>query len=222
MNRIKLLMVACLLGMAATASAQFANSKGSSSQGGDMSGWQGLRVSYHPMSLSPDKGDNIGITGFSAGYVKGFGLSQSTPIFLEVGANLLWTSKDLTEDEDTDYSEKLNMFSVNIPVNFGYKYTVNDKFSIYPYIGLNFRVNVVGKVKTEDEGESKSTDVFNKDDMKKNGMGEVWKRFQAGWQIGVAFNLNKFTLAASYGKDFTEISKKVKVSMPSITLGLNF
>lgn len=27
MNRIKLLMVACLLGMAATASAQFANSK---------------------------------------------------------------------------------------------------------------------------------------------------------------------------------------------------
>ena len=57
MNRIKLLMAACLLGMAATASAQFANSKGSSSQGGDMSGWQGLRVSYHPMSLSPDKGD---------------------------------------------------------------------------------------------------------------------------------------------------------------------
>lgn len=47
MNRIKLLMVACLLGMAATASAQFANSKGSSSQGSDMSGWQGLRVSYH-------------------------------------------------------------------------------------------------------------------------------------------------------------------------------
>ena len=119
MNRIKLLMVACLLGMAATASAQFANSKGSSSQGSDMSGWQGLRVSYHPMSLSPDKGDNIGITGFSAGYVKGFALSQSTPIFLEVGANLLWASKDLTEDfglddYDEDVSVKLNMFSVNI------------------------------------------------------------------------------------------------------------
>ena len=231
MNRIKLLMAACLLGMAATASAQFANSKGSSSQGGDMSGWQALRVSYHPMRLSPDKGDNIGITGFSAGYVKGFALSQNTPIFLEVGANLLWASKDLTEDfglddYDEDISVKLNMFSVNIPVNFGYKYTVNDKFSIYPYIGLNFRVNAVGKLKIEaeyeGESESESIDVFSKDDMKEYEMGEAWKRFQAGWQIGVAFNINKFTLAASYGKDFTEISKKVKVSMPSITLGLNF
>ena len=196
-----------------------------------MSGWQGLRVSYHPMSLSPDKGDNIGITGFSAGYVKGFALSQSTPIFLEVGANLLWASKDLTEDfglddYDEDVSVKLNMFSVNIPVNFGYKYTVNDKFSIYPYIGLNFRVNAIGKLKIEaeyeGESESESIDVFSKDDMKEYEMGEAWKRFQAGWQIGVAFNINKFTLAASYGKDFTEISKKVKVSMPSITLGLNF
>ena len=74
----------------------------------------------------------------------------------------------------------------------------------------------------EGESESESIDVFSKDDMKEYEMGEAWKRFQAGWQIGVAFNINKFTLAASYGKDFTEISKKVKVSMPSITLGLNF
>lgn len=235
MNRIKFFMVVCLLGIAATVSAQFANSNSSSSYSDDMNGWQGLRVSYHPMSLSPDKGDNIGMTGFSAGYVKGFALSQNVPIFLEVGANLLWASKDLTEDlgfddyedyEDMDASVKLNMFSVNIPVNFGYKYTVNEKFSIYPYIGLNFRINAVGKIKMEaeyeGESESESIDVFSKDDMEEYEMGDAWKRFQAGWQIGVAFNINKFTLAASYGKDFTEISKKVKVAMPSITVGFNF
>lgn len=235
MNRIKLFMVVCLLGITTTVSAQFANSKSSSSHTSDMNGWQGLRVSYHPMSLSPDKGDNIGITGFSAGYVKGFVLSQNVPIFLEVGANLLWASKDLTDDlgfddyedyEDIDISAKLNMFSVNVPVNFGYKYTVNETFSIYPYIGLNFRINAVGKIKMkaeyDGESESESIDVFSKDDMNEYEIGDAWKRFQAGWQIGVAFNINRFTLAASYGRDFTEISKKVKVAMPSITAGFNF
>ncbi len=235
MSKIKMFLVVCLLGIAATTSAQFANSKGSSSNNSKADGWQGIRVSYHPMSLIPDEGDNLGLTGFSAGYVKGFALSQDTPIFLEVGANLLWASKDLTDDlgldddydyEDMDISAKLNMFSLNIPVNFGYKYTVNDNFSISPYVGVNFRINAIGKIKlkVEYEGESvsESYDVFSKDDMEKAEMGDTWKRFQAGWQVGVAFNINKFTLAASYERDFTEISKKVKVSMPSISLGYNF
>lgn len=235
MSKIKLFLVVCLLGIAATASAQFTNSKGSSSNNGNMDGWQGIRLSYHPMSLIPDEGDNLGLTGLSAGYVKGFALSQSTPLFLEVGANLLWASKDLTKDlgfdeeydyEDMDISVKLNMLSLNIPVNFGYKYTVNDNFSIYPYVGVNFRINAIGKIKIkaeyEGESESESFDIFSKDDMEEMEMGDAWKRFQAGWQIGVAFNINKFMLAGSYGQDFTEISKNVKVSMPSITLGYNF
>lgn len=223
-TKIKVFMVVCLLGIAATASAQFANSKGSSSGSGDTNEWQGLRISYNPITMSPDKGDDIGLTGFSAGYIKGFSLSQNTPIFLEAGANLLWANKDLTED-DEDETVKLNMLSINIPVSFGYKYTVNDNFSIFPYIGLNFRINALGKLKSEyeEDGKSKSEsiDVFNKNDMKKQEQ-DAWKRFQAGWQIGIAFNINKFTLAASYGKDFTEISKKVKITMPSITVGLNF
>lgn len=228
MNKIKFFMMVCLLGIAATASAQFANVKGSSSHSGDINGWQGLRVSYHPMSLSPDEGDNIGITGFSIGYVKGFSLSQNVPIYLEAGANLLWGSKDVTDDFGLDFddyeidaSAKLNLFSVNVPINFGYKYAVNDNFSIYPYIGVNFKINAIGKIKIEaeyeGESESESLDLFSKDDM-----GEAWKRFQVGWQIGVAFNINKFTLAAGYGKDFTEITKKVKVAMPSLTVGFNF
>lgn len=235
MKKIKLFLVACLLGMAATASAQFANSKHSSSNSGNTDEWQGVRISYHPMSLVPDKGDNLGLTGFSAGYVKGISLSQNVPIFLEAGANLLWASKDLADDlgleEDFEdyldgYSAKLNMLSLNIPVNFGYKYEVNDKFSIYPYIGVNFRINALGtfkmEIEYEGETESETYNVFNDEDMGELGMGDAWKRFQAGWQIGVAFNINKFTLAASYEKDFTEISKKVKVSMPSITVGYNF
>lgn len=227
MKKIKVFLVVCLLGMAATASAQFTNSKGSGSNSSDTEGWQGLRVSYHPMSMMPDGGDNVGLTGFSAGYVKGFSLSQNVPIFIEAGANILWISKDLSDDidfdfdEDIDASAKMNIFSLDIPVNFGYKYAVNEKFSIYPYIGVNFRINAIGKIKLEAEYDgdsaSESLDLFSKDDM-----GEAWKRFQAGWQIGVAFNINKFTIAGSYGQDFTEISKKVKLSMPSITLGYNF
>ena len=231
MNRIKFFLIACLLGMTTGAFAQFANSK-SSSYNANTDGWQGLRVSYHPMSLVPDKGDNMGMTGFSAGYVKGISLSPQVPIFLEAGANLTWAFKNLTdnmEPEDDyldDYSAKLNMLSINIPVNFGYKYDVNERFSIYPYIGVNFRINAIGKFKIgfeyDDKTENESFNVFDSDDMDELGMGDAWKRFQAGWQIGVAFNIDRFTLATSYGKDFTEISKKVKVAMPSITIGYNF
>lgn len=223
MSKIKLFLVACLLGMAATASAQFANSKGSSSNS-EASTWQGLRFSYHPMSFKYDGGgDSEGLTGLSFGYTKGIALSSNVPLFLEVGANILWTHKKMDydydnyaydgEDYDSAESDVLNMFSVNIPVNFGYKFVINDQFSLYPYVGVNFRVNAFGTYKNEGE----SYNIFDKKEM-----GEAFNRFQAGWQIGVAFNFNKFMLAGSYGQDFTEISKKVKLSMPSITLGYNF
>ncbi len=220
-------MVVCLLGMATTASAQFANSRGSVSSS-DMSGWSGLRVSYHPMSFT-DGDDSEDLTGLSIGYTKGFAVSQSTPLFLEAGANLLWSSKNFSEhfEDEYDYyyddiSVKLNMISVNVPINFGYKYALNEGVSIYPYVGVNFRFNVSGKIKVELDDESESCDVFSKDDMDDFEMGDAWKRFNAGWQIGVACHINKFMIAASYGKDFTEIAKKVKVVMPSLTVGLNF
>lgn len=122
MRKVKYLMVVCLLGMATSAFAQFMNAKASSSfssNGGDIKGWSSLKLSYHPMSFVPDKGDSEGCTGLSLGYARSFAVSQNHPLFLEVGANLLWTTKDMTDlleesDYYDDFSVKLNMFSVTI------------------------------------------------------------------------------------------------------------
>jgi hypothetical protein len=231
-------MVVCLLGMATSAFAQFTNAKASSSfssNGGDIKGWSSLKLSYHPMSFVPDQGDSEGCTGLSLGYARSFAVSQNHPLFLEVGANLLWTTYDMTDIFEVryyydDFSAKLNMFSVNVPVNFGYKYSFNEDMFVYPYIGVNFRINAVGKIKCSAEDESKNFNIFDKDDMcdLADNMGDTleylqpFERFQAGWQIGVAFGINRVMLAASYGKDFTEILEKTKMAMPSITLGITF
>lgn len=230
MRKVKYLMVVCLLGMATSAFAQFMNAKASSSfssNGGDIKGWSSLKLSYHPMSFVPDKGDSEGCTGLSLGYARSFAVSQNHPLFLEVGANLLWTSMDMTElfdesDYYDDFSAKFNMFSINVPVNFGYKYSFNEDMFVYPYIGVNFRINAAGKIKCAVEDESENFNVFDNDDMEDNLGWKTFERFQAGWQIGVAFGINRVMLAASYGKDFTEIAEKVKMGMPSITLGITF
>ena len=206
MKRIKYLLVVCLLGMASTMSAQFVNtsSSGSTNSGSDATSWQGLRISYHPVSVNGDEGGDISFSGASIGYAKSFSVSNSAPLFIETGANVSWVGGEV---EDTDV--KLNMFSVNVPVNFGYKFSLGNNNGIFPYVGLTLRGNIVGKMKYDDE----SVDVFKGENK--------WKRFQIGWQIGVGANFNTFYVGASYGTDFSDIFEDAKVAMPSISIGFN-
>lgn len=209
MKRIKFFMVACLLGIASTVSAQFVNSSSSSSSMGSSSEattWSGLRVSYHPVSFNGD-GADLSFSGASIGYVKSFGVSSSAPLFIETGLSASWIGGEV---KNTDV--KLNMFSLNAPVNFGYQFAFGENNAIFPYVGLTFRGNIVGTLSEDGE----SINVFDDDDM-----GEAWKRFQIGWQIGVGANFNTFFVGASYGTDFSEIMEGGKVAMPSLTIGFN-
>lgn len=210
MKRFKYLMVACLLGIASTASAQFVNTNSSSMSNGSSNtdAWQGVRVSYHPVSIEADGGGSINFSGASVGYVKGFGISGNTPVFLETGANISWFGGELGDSE-----LKLNIFSVNVPVNLGYKFMLNETTGIFPYAGLTLRGNVIGNYSMDGE----SLNAFD-DEV---GDGYKLKRFQIGWQIGVGVNFNTFFVGASYGTDFSEIVKGGKVAMPSITIGFN-
>ena len=209
MKSIKFLMVVCLLGIASTMSAQFVKTGSSSlSSSSEATEWQGLRVSYHPVSINADGGGDISFSGASVGYVKSFGVSSSAPLFIETGGNVSWFGGEI---EDTDI--KMNVFSVNVPVNFGYKFSFGENNGILPYVGLTLRGNIFGNYKEDGE----SYNAFDEDevgDMQLN-------RFQIGWQIGVGANFNTFYVGASYGTDFSEILDGGKVAMPSITIGFN-
>ena len=228
MKRMKFLLVACLLGIAATASAQFVNS-GSSSSAGSTTGdvWEGLRVSYMPMTMVYDVtgAEDTDLTGFSLGYVKSFGVSSTAPLFVETGLNLSYATYSEEKEEGKYYSAevKLNMMSLTAPVNLVYKYALSEEVSILPYAGVYLRGNLFGKYKTETsyDGETESTklDLFDEKDMGKDG---VYKRLQLGWQIGVGLHYNNIALRLSYGKDFSEIAKKTKVATTTMSVGLNF
>lgn len=212
MKKIKFLLVACLLGIAATASAQFANSKSSSNGGSgnssSLENWQSIKVSYMPVTFDGDGGGEINLNGAMLSYQKGFIVSQETPIFVETGLGVSWIGGEV---EDTDID--LNFFSLNVPVNLGYKLAINDGISISPFLGITLRGNLFGKYKYEDE----SIDAFD-DELD----GAQLKRFNFGWQIGLGVNINSLYIGASYGSDFNEIIEKGKGIVPQITLGYNF
>lgn len=253
MKTMKLYLSACLLAMATTVSAQFANSNTSTSRNMDTNGWSRISLSYNPIKIVTDyeEADDQNATGFSLGYTKGFSITKSLPLFVEVGINGLYAFNTIdAEDDDLldyiqeqgyDVERKTALFSLNIPINLAYKFSINDKFSIMPYLGINLKGNIIGKNKFklnssledtyydnekefwedfEDEFGKKDVNMFDKDEV--GSKDATWKRFQMGWQIGVGLNYDKLYVGVGYGKDFTELCKKTKIATTSITLGYNF
>lgn len=236
MKKFKLFVLAAFLGLATSASAQFVNSGSSNSSASSTSssfdftsvktnGWSRIYVSYLPskMKLDYDDADDMKFKGFQVGWLKGFGLTQRLPLYMEAGAAIQYRSyKDEESDSYYDFSQKCNLLSLNIPVNLLYRFNIKDDFSISPYFGLDFRINLLGKNKYEEtyDGDTDSWDVnlFDDDDMDN----EAWKRFQAGWHIGVGFDYRIIHIAVEYGTDFNEIAEKSKFATTAITLGLNF
>lgn len=198
-------------------SAQFANTKSSSFSSGDKSyeGWSGVTLSYNASSFVYSDGDDSeSFPGFSFGYVRGVNIIKKLPMFVEFGGELQYRAKSESYDE---IETKVNMLSVNIPVNLVYKHNFTEDFAIKPFFGLGFRGNIFGKYKYsydfDGESNEESESIFENDGI---------KRFQMGWHIGCGVNYKMFNFALSYGKDFMEMSDDVKLSEVVIALGINF
>lgn len=220
MKALRSLLVLAFIGLATgTASAQFANSSSSSASGSSIwttvntDGYNRIYVSYLPSKLKVSDSDgNIKMKGsFEAGYLRGIGLTSNVPLYLEVGGALQYRSYS---EEDYGYETKFNMLSLNIPVALTYRINVTDDFAVSPNFGFDFRVNVMGKEKvTKDGDELYDTDLFSDAD---------WKRFQAGWHIGVGLDYRALHFGVQYGTDFNEIAEELKIATTSVTLGFNF
>lgn len=135
-------------------------------------------------------------------------------------------------DHTSDLKMKFNMLSWNIPINFGYRYSINENLSIDPYIGLNFKFNILAQGDIESKANDNdylnnaasdiindmgSINFLNKDDM----MGMQWKTFQMGWHIGAGVNYKRLYLGLRYGTDFIKIAEGTNSSNFYLSLGVN-
>lgn len=222
MKTLKALLVLAFVGLAGTASAQFANS-GSSASGSSIwttvntDGYNRVYVGYSGVKgkIDIDGADDMKFPGFSVGYLRGIGLTQKVPLYLEVGGEIDFNRYSESE-EGVDYKETL--LGLKIPVSLVYRLNINENFSISPLFGFDFRLNLMGKGKYEYDGESEDWNLFDDDEMD----GEAYKRFQAGWHIGVGFDYKALHFGVDYGTSFNEITEKVKLATTSVTVGYNF
>lgn len=271
MKKIRLFLMAFMALISVNASAQFVNSgnknqtnattssfNSSNSYKVDLNGWNRISVSFSPMKYITDvKGDDdFNMTGISLGYERGFNVAKKLPFFIATGVNLQYAFKNFDDEdrEDTgipnpfyyDMKAAYSTLNLKVPVNLAYKLTFGD-VSLIPYVGLNFKLNLLGQLKysfedpddlegsryeneddfwdemedSEEDGMKQNINMFEKKDVG-GDKDAVWNRFQMGWQIGIGLDYNSLHVGLGYTKDIMELCKKVKTSSVMVSLGYNF
>lgn len=240
----KFFALACAALLTVPAFAQFTTGGGASaSTAANTDSYDQVGIYYNNSHFSYDypgehDPDPINTNGFALQWLHGFSVSKSLPMFVEAGLNFNFNvgSQDADKEEsDTYEGQKYQYAALAIPVNFAYKWNVNESIAIKPYLGLNLKFNLLGREKTqitdkyreylEDreyddilEDYDKWYSFFSKDDM--DGKEFTWNRFQLGWHIGVDFSFNKFFVGINYGTDFIPAQKYKKYKTNSSTLNL--
>lgn len=174
-------------------------------------------ISYTNIGLDVEEGKDISMNGFSVNYTHGFNLTKKLPLYFETGVNFslgVYSKTQKYEGEKYKTSEKLSFISV--PLNIAYKFDVNDKFSVKPFLGLNAKVNVLGKTTVSYDGEKESMNWYDKDN---DG---YFKRFQLGWHIGVGAQYSKIYLGLDYGTDFIKLADEIGTGTFNFTVGYSF
>ncbi|WP_294611931.1 porin family protein [uncultured Bacteroides sp.] len=129
--------------------------------------------------------------GFHAGAKAEVGLPQiAEGVYLDLGALL---SLKGAKANFVSYDIKYNPCYLEIPVHMGYKYAVNENFSVFGNAGPYLAIGLFGKVKTDGIDLSDTSDnVFDED-------GGGMKRFDLG--IGLKFGVEfckKYQIAFGY------------------------
>lgn len=252
MKAIKILMMAGALAVATPAFAQFSNASagGNRSTGGstmvkDCNPYDRISLSYDYWKSSKEMfyDDADATNGIAIDYIHGFSISKTLPMFIETGLGASFGFWGDTNDDVKGVDIKYRFAHINlaVPVNFAYKFNINNDFSIHPFVGLNLKFNLYAnnsvKLDFDDSdtqdyvddmsdkefesnfGRPRDYSMFDKDYTGKDGQ---WKRFQLGWHIGVGVNYKALYIGLSYGTDFMEICKKHSTSNFKVGVGFNF
>lgn len=248
MKNLKAIVLAGAMTISCTAFAQFANTGSSSSAAGNYTGYNRIGISYNNTHFGYNKeaggsDSNFSLNGIGIDYIHGFSLTQSCPIFLEVGVNVDFNFGSDSEESNKDFitgdywlqskiTQKKQFINFQVPVNFVYRVQATEDLTIAPYVGLNFKLNVTGKFRKDAEIETNiPTNILNQigyeeSDLKEEGkwasvfdkddMGGndyTWNRFQMGWHVGVGFQYKPFFLGIQYGTDFIPAFKYEKAKV---------
>lgn len=251
MKKFYFFLVIAMMAAATSASAQFVqsganNQSSNNNQGGNFfsqmstDNYSRIYFGYNPTKIKwedhqSDNEKSFPLQhGISLGYIYGANIVDSLPLYLEFGGNFQYSFGK--EEDENDYASntcKLNMYSLNVPVNLAFRFGFNDnKVEITPYLGLNFRVNLAGNIKTETEYESDYADSDTTDrklfDDSDEEMGKsAFKRFQVGFNVGVNLAFSGFNIGIGYTTDFNKIcsaSDKYdgKLGVTTISVGFAF
>lgn len=189
MKKIRLIISALALVLGLSAEAQLVkDTKGYNTIGIDYK-----RTSFQGMAKTGGTKINFGTDdktdGFSLSYLRGISVSNSLPMFIEVGGALNFADGEFDETFAGSQTEKMQVtnLSVDIPVNFTYKFKWKNGWHVSPFIGAFARIHAYthGKVAGID------TDLFEKMDGDLN-------RVQYGGQVGINGGYKRLNMRIAY------------------------
>ncbi len=104
---------------------------------------------------SYDDEDSGSMFGFGVHYLHGFPLMQNQPLYLETGGSMkfMFYTDHLTGsvplpdgsyEPDGEFRQRIQMVTLSVPVNVAYKYDINDRWSITPFIGIDVKAHLSG------------------------------------------------------------------------------
>lgn len=197
----KIIVAFMCIGMAVSAFAQGVNTV-------DQKHYNKVYFSYSPLSMTiRENGTSLSESGFNTfelGYMHGIAVAKF-PLYIEFGGGL----KYYTYSGSFFGNGKVNIFSLNIPVNVAYRMSFKGgKMHLTPFTGFYGRVNLAGKYKYDGE----SYDIFGDD-------GD-FKRCQLGWQVGASFDISKFYVQLGYLTDLSTCSKSGTARLGGFNIGV--
>lgn len=196
--------------------------------------------------------NGIALKGGGISYLHGFMPNPSIPGAFEIGLNINFGQGTSSESEETKIGSsivnakyKLTDINVQIPVNVAYKISFDSKTSLTPYIGVDFKLHMLSKMKsfgylyTPDSNDSLEplptkfeedwSNLFDKNEM--GGSQYTYNRFQLGWHIGLRLQYDMVAFGVQYGTDFIPAynqliqgvgTPKVNTSTTNISLAFCF
>lgn len=168
--------------------------------------------------------------GFSVNYLHGFRMLENTPLYLETGGSMkfMFYSENFkrTNSEYEESGQRTQMVTFVAPVNLAYKFNIGEDFSITPFAGIDVKAHLSGwkttYKKNNDGCQEESINLFNDDANNMNG--NVWTRFQTGWNAGLRLSYRHVFLLGSYGTDFAKLSNHHSnmITTQNITLSIGY